>query len=237
MTRVTQRKSTGESGLADVKVNAKSLTLTFKETGNRYEVSKEGQENLKSGQYVVTLNRDGTKLWNVRPLPGATYIARFNQFGNRGQINVPEPAVIKGGPRTRENGQSWYQEDRMVGHALLEIDQPTSIYHGLNILFMMPYRFQLDALRPGFAEITVASKRELSDLEMLFRACGVDLANTDLPFSTNMLPFIEDLLKESDARFQVTINSKGFVDTIAPLPEGLYVRKATPKKAAPKKKK
>lgn len=235
----TQKKSFGQSGNADVTVRTKIVTIAF-EDGEVYEIARDVWDGLSedrprpSGEYNVLMSKDGNKVISLKPTAG-TYVVRFSKFAGGGQTGIPVPRIQRGGARQSSAGGTYMAPDKMVFDALLEVDSPGHRFDGLNILCILTYGFEQI---PGttFAGITMSGKRDLERIESFFRAAGFDL-DLDIPFSNNVLPWLEGKLKEADRAFMVTTNEKGFIDTIAELP--LSMQKAHPprKAAKPKAKK
>lgn len=218
------KKSFGPSGLADVRVTAKGVRVVFAE-GDTYELPA-GATERASGKYVVSLSQDLTKILGMRP-PKGTYIAHFKEFGNRAN-GIPDKKIQRGGPRQSKDGtKKWVQPDELVFTAALEIEDE-GIYHGLTVSMNLPYSF---AASPSGGTVEIYdSQRNLERLEEFFRACGFDLAQ-DIPFSPNVLPFLEHQMKGTEAPFMVTTTEKGFVDSIAPIPAGLLSKPKAKAKA------
>jgi hypothetical protein len=217
------KKSVGPSGLAEVRVLAKGLRVIFLADHDTYEVSSEGW-NYPTGKYQITLNETHDKILFASP-PTGTYLVRFREFGNRqnkseGNTGMPEPYIKRGGMREGKDGKSrWFAPDELSVSAKLEVVDPGSPYKGLNIIYSFPYAFEM---QPGtvFTMITAKAGR-LVKIEEFLRIAGLDFLNDDIPYSTNVLPWLEKRLQSAHKRFSVTLNEKGFVQTLTEIPDYL----------------
>lgn len=223
--RIQQKKQLGPQGVANVRVLGKTVNINF-ETGDVYEVTKEAWGDHPAGEYIVTLSKDGNKVVGVKPTAG-TYIVHLKEFSNR--VNgVPEPKIQRGGERTNQKGGKYFVPDKQVFHALLEVEDEGHRFDGLNILAILPYGFEQ---LPGtnVAMINVEGSRDMERIELFLRYTGLDF-NTEIPFSINVLPWLEQQLLNANTSFMVTTNKDGFIDSYAPLPTALANIKKKPAK-------
>ncbi len=84
--------------------------------------------------------------------------------------------------------------------------------------------------------ITMDGKRDLERFETFMRAQGINLADLVIPFSPNILPWLEKYLQENAKPFMVTTNDKGFIDTRSTIPAHLLPKDKKPAKKVSKKK-
>jgi hypothetical protein len=223
MVQVKQRKSIGTSGVADVKLLAKTVRISFAD-GDTYELdSSTWDKKRTSGEYRVTMSKQGDKVIGLGAVPG-TYIVRFKEFANRID-GIPQTKIQQGGERISRTGGKYIAPNKLVCHALLEI-QSEDRFDGLNILAILPYGFEPE---PGTNNccIAVDGKRDLERIDSFLRLTGFNL-NDPIPYAQNVLPWLEGVLQGKNIAFMVTINDQGFIDTMAPLPAHLAPK---PKKA------
>jgi len=222
-----QKKQFGPQGMADVKVNAKTVRVMFKDTGDVYEIELDKwPKGRPSGEYRLTMSKPGDKVIGLNPVPG-TYLVTFKEFGNRTD-GIPQPKIQRGGVRQGKNGK-YIAPDKMVFHANLEV-QSEDRFDGLTILSIQAYGFEPLGGTP-FATVNIEGKRDLERIELFMRLAGYDF-NKDIPYAPNVLPWLEEELKRARKTFMVTTNEDGFIDSMSEVPAALL-----PKKAAPKKKK
>lgn len=209
-----ERKSFGPTGLADVRVTAKGVKVVFAD-GNVYDMPPAATDR-PSGKYIVGLSQDLTKIMRLSP-PAGTYIVRFKQFGNR-MNGIPDKKLNRGGPRQSADGKKkWIAPDELVAVSELEIVSE-GIYSGLSIFTNIPYSFSA-APSGGVCEI-YDSPRNLKRLEEFLRMTGFDVTR-DIPFSQNVLPWLERELLDIGHIFMAVTSEKGFVDSISEIPADL----------------
>jgi hypothetical protein len=222
----TQKKQFGPSGVADVRVNAKSVRIVFDETGDVYEIETANWDKKRpTGKYRVTLSKAGDKIIGINPVPGS-YLVSFKEFGNRID-GIPTPKIQRGGVRARKDGQKWIAPDKMVFNANLQVESD-DCYDGLTILSIQAYGFEPLSGTP-FATVNVENKRDLERIELFMRLAGYDF-NVDIPYQPNVLPWLEESLKRACKTFMVTTNADGFIDSMAEVPTSLLKRAPAKKK-------
>lgn len=230
------KRNIGKQGEAEVRVLKDNLRVVFPD-GDAYVVSKEGW-TLPQGRYSITLNKMGDAIKYVSPPPSRTELVRFAEFANRvgktdKEPGVPEPSIKRGGPRqgVSKSGKpyNYYQEDELAVTARLEIigDSP---YAGLDIIYQFPYAFE-NVPGTQLTQLTLTQAR-LVRLEEFFRLLGFDVAAEEIPWSSNVLPFLEERFKKEGKVFQVTTNDKGFVSQFASIPDFLLPPELVGKKKA-----
>lgn len=219
---------------ADMRVGNKTVKLTTTD-GDVYEFSL---DELTSNDVKVppagkilkgikaTLSADGNTLFGYGPASGS-HLVRFSEFAH-GQNQPPSPRMQQGGERTLKDGRKWFAPDKLVCTALLEV--VSGDFEGCFIALSMDYCFDKD--NTGMATMN-GSVKALKRWEDLVRLSGGDLSNATIPFSSNVLPELQD--EFGNEVFQVRMEN-GFVADVIDIPAGLGVPKAKPaaKKPAPK---
>lgn len=226
------KKNVGVQGVADVRILKDALRINFAD-GDSYQIEK-GDWKYPAGKYNITLTSQGDKVLFVSPPPLTTHLVRFEHFGNRGQNDIPSPYIQRGGPRQSKSGGSYYAPDELKASARLVV-VGTSPYEGLGIVYTFPYSFEPQPGTP-FTLISATASR-LAKIEEFLRVAGLDLLKDDIPFSDNVLPWLESKFQSAGKIFQVALNDKGFVQTLTEVPTYLLPPALTDKKskAAPKK--
>jgi hypothetical protein len=224
--RSRTKASNGMRGLAEVRVLNDYLRVIFKADGDTYQVRKDGWER-ESGVYNVTLSKANDEIRYVSPPGrGEPYLVKFLEFSNRVGASdtnpgVPEPKIEPGGPRPGRGGSTYWAEDRLVARAKLVVVEK-GLYKGLNIIYTLPYIFTQDDMFPSLT-LFEGTEGQRKILEGFLLTAGLDLLNDEIPWSGNVLPYLEGKLKAADKIFSVRLNEKGFVDKegIAPVPSYL----------------
>jgi hypothetical protein len=209
------RKNSGVSGLAEVRVLDKSLRVIFQADHDTYETHKNGWDR-ESGLYNITLERTNDAIKFIAP-PGRSepYLVKFLEFGNRvggseTSPGIPEPKINPGGTYPGKNGGVYTVPDQLVGAAKFVVVEKGK-YKGLNISYRVPYIFEL---YPGSTiAMLVGTKAQNKSVEDFLRIVGnFDFANEEIPFSSNILPWLEARVQAANAVFSVQLNERGFVD-------------------------
>lgn len=222
----TIKKNVGESGYADVRIGKNIVRIMFK-SGVGYELEPDQWEKGRpAGEYNITMTLKGDKIMGVRPTAG-TYIMEFKSFGNL--VNeIPEPKVQLGGPRQSSDGKKkWYQPDSLAAVTLLEV-QSEGRFQGLVVYNNIPYIFS-PVQGTNSTKLEARSQKELERVESFLRVSGFDLATEDIPFSVNVLPWLQRRLNEVKRPFLGTIGETGFITSVAELPKELAPKKAKKK--------
>jgi hypothetical protein len=231
-----ERKSSGPSGLAEVRIMTKSVRVEI-QGGETYDIPLEGiEKGRKSGRYLVNISQNKDKVF-LHPVPGQ-YVFSFKQFGNR-QNEVPTNKIQRGGPRQRKDGKgTWYADDELVYTAVFQVDDD-DLYGGLTTATNLPYIF---AKLPGSADLCDFDGKtyQLKRNEKFFWVVGKINIAMDVPFDYSddpavMLTTVEKLLQGRAIKFLGTLNKDGFIDldSISAIPEALLA-KAPAKKATKK---
>jgi len=217
------KSSFGPNGLAEVRVLANKIKVIF-EDGDIYELPLEAWDTArKPGNYYIGLNKDRTDIAFLNPPPGRTWTTRFREFKREG-AEIPMPYVEPGGMRQKKDGGTFYAESELRAKALLSILEPDGKYDGLTLTVIIPYIFDQSPNNPS-ATIMYGKKGQIARAERLLRLAGFDFATDQIPYSPNVLPFLETMLKERDRVFTATTNDKGFVTELGELPVGFQVKR------------
>jgi hypothetical protein len=130
----------------------------------------------------------------------------------------PEPYIERGGPRKSKDGGSYYAADEMRFRAQVEILDEDDKLDGLVVSWPLPYLFEQ---APGLTNaILIGKKAQLGRLNDGLKALGYD-PNTDddIPYSPNVLPWLDSWFLAHRRPFQMTLNEKGFVDSTSLIKE------------------
>lgn len=213
------KQTSGPRGLADVKVYAKSISITFDDEGDVRKFPREDTDAVpeyvkKSGYMNVSLSREGDKIWTMYPAKG-TYKVKFAGFPHR-DGEEPQPKDKPGGVRKGRNGGTYHQEPYRQITFLLEITDGS--YKGMTIPFFVRYLFE-QFESTGLSKISGYGKAR-SQLEEMLQLCGLNFLEDNIPYSDNVLPHLQDMLLERNTRFMVKMDG-GWVSEVMEVPEGL----------------
>jgi hypothetical protein len=240
------KSNNGLRGVAEVRVLAENLRVIFPD-GDTYTVRKNGWDR-ESGHYNVTLNRTNDEIKFISP-PGRQepYLVKFLDFANRvgrsdDNPGVPEPKVKPAEYKTwPDGGRSFIPESLVFTAKFLVVEK--GLYRGLTIpMNDIPYLFAPYSTT-GLAMIE-GTKGQKAKLETFLQILGLDFVNDEIPYSANVLPWLEEKFLAAGKVLSLQLNEKGYVarDGLRAIPaylvEGLIEEEKEPKKskAAPKKK-
>jgi hypothetical protein len=210
MLRTKIKRNTGVAGLADVRVLTRSLHIHFLEDDEVFEVTTEGWDR-EGGRYNIVLEKTNDKVKFVSP-PGRSepYYVQFIEFGNRPN-GVPEMKKKLGGTFPSQHGGTYYRPDTWVAVVKQEVVEQ-GLYKGLTIPYDFPYIFAQDPA--SGAAMLEGKPGEIRKVEEYLRIAGFDFANEDIPYQTNVLPWLEGRLQAAAKIYTVTLNEKGFVQSL-----------------------
>lgn len=232
----------GPTGVAQVRIMSRIVKVQF-DDGDLYEFSKEDcPDELLNAPFAkksdpvelsVSLSPDGGTIFNVRPA-SASHIVKFNRFtAPRDQSPTPK-LVERQVKQRRKDGRSFVIDEHFEYFGLLEI--VAGNYEGMDLLYSMWY---LWVDEDGIARLEGPNRRVQENIDLL-RFAGVDLNEDTIPYTDNVIPYLESLLQRLDTPFLANLNGRGWIDSISALPEGVDLapkKKKAKRKTAAKKKK
>lgn len=193
-------------GLADVRLDRKgnATIKLFKDpeakpprlNDQTFEIAADDIKTsnpIRAGQWFVCVSEAGDRLVSFSPPKGQRYTFRFHSFPHAAD-SLPEPRLNAGGPRTwkdKKTGQTKKAvfEDSLDFSFVAEVvDGP---YAGSTARMTVPYAFAVNE-QTGFARLA-GSQSQVERLGTFLTVLG---ATEPLPFSDNLLPDLEGVLKE-----------------------------------------
>lgn len=199
----------GPSGPGSVRFN-KNYVKVVSEAGDVWEITYENvaQEVIQKHQAKIwfQLNLDETALQAIRPLDG-TFLCRFGGFTRRGENEDAEPFDKKGGPRefTRPSGKvsKWIEPDRRKFTNILVI--ASGPFEGYSYIYSLDYLFT--PAGSGMCKLQTTRAGWLDKLEKFLDVCGWNRETTAIPWSENVLPYLEQRLLDlaPDHTFLVSV--------------------------------
>lgn len=201
----------GPSGRGSVRFNKQYIKLVSKETGDVWELSYEGipdtviQKN--QADIFYQLNLEETILQAVRPFEGS-FLCEFGGFTRRGDAEEPEPFDKKGGPRewTRPSGKvsKWIEPDRRKFTSILTI--VNGPFQGYSFIFSADYLFV--PAGEGMCKLQSTRSGWLQTLEQFLDVTGWDREKEGIPWSDNVLPYLEARLLERAPNNQFLVSAE-----------------------------
>jgi hypothetical protein len=214
-----QVRSYGPSGPAEIRV-LKNLVKVIFADGDLYELPLEGwPKERPAGQYNVTLSKERDKVMFINAQAGM-YLGRYKGMPRPQGGENPEPYIERGGPRKNKDGGSFYAQDEMRFKTQVEILDEDAHTDGLIITMSLPYLFEQ---APGLPNaIIVGRKGQLARLNDGLKVLGYDpTTDEDIPYSPNVLPWLDRWLLVNRRVFQMTLNDKGFIASTSSVKETL----------------
>lgn len=228
--------------MARVTAKADRIRIEMQDDGMRYEVFKEdcvdlypilaGITEAKNGRaetLFVKMNKEGTKLYNVNPPGNKSYFCRFAGFSHE-KDKPPVPRSIPSRSITTAAGKSFTFPEHMGTYAQFKIQ--SGDYEGLMITNEVAYAFA-----PYGENNTCLKGTGSKKTEEFLTVCGFDLSTEDIPYSDNLLPYIQEKILDHDILLIVKLTETSFVESITQAPEGTAIpnKKKPVKVSAPAK--
>jgi hypothetical protein len=195
-------------GLADVRVRDDAELVIQFEDGDRftvpYDMSAVGM--IEDGKYRVSLSSDGAQLFGIVPASG-TYIVRYDgMVAAKGEL--PAPKMITGGPRkTKDGKKTWIAPDYLAFTVLLRI------VSAKNKRMTVPYQlnYSFEQYKDTDETVIPLGTKPLERTATFLQLAGMDFNRDSIPFSENVLPYLDELFRDRNAKFQVVLKN-GYVD-------------------------
>ncbi len=236
MVQTKTKSSRGPSGVATLRVMAKHVIVVL--DGDEYSFNKDSEKvpeallnapiakNSAAFDASVTISARGDQLFNVRPADGS-HVVKFKNFTHK-KDSPPVPKLIAAKFVPTDKG-GFTIDEHLQCTAIFEI--VGGKFKGMDLIYTMWYLWEDDGTGVALLEGFPKKLKENTDF---LNEVGLDKEDV-IPFSDNVLPYLEELILGYDGELIATLNGKGWIDNIGPLPGGVTFK--TPKKKTTKKKK
>ena len=203
--------SKGASGLADVTVTSNKVRVIFDGKDQVIDVLREdAPDYMVSGRQVVNLSGDNNRIFSAKPI-GGSHVCRFIGFWSK-EDEPPTPRKIDARTGTSKAGKPYKIPEHLEFTALFEItSKKWNRYQLSQNLFYAFEHYEGD-----ITQIKGAGSQKLTDFLMV---AGLDFATDEIPFSENVLPFLEKLLLSRKKNLVISLTPDGWVDTIVEAPD------------------
>ena len=204
---------------------AKLAVLEGEYSGRTFSIFKEDfpayMVNAPTGDYFLRMNADITQMYSATPAIVQSYFMVLDSFQHQDDA-PPTPWVDKGGKTiTMKDGKTFVTKDRLMFTVNLRI--VAAEYTGFLISHLVPYAFQVDE---GSEETMIAGTGR-NKCEEFLGLVGLDFLNDTIPFSDNVLPFLEPLLVGRKVVLIAEVNDKGYIASITRPPVGIPMPEIT----------
>lgn len=201
----------GSSGLAEVTVTSNKIRVVFVDGGQVIDVLKEdAPDYIVSGRQQVTLSPDNNKIYNARPC-GGSHMAEFIGFASS-DANPPTPRRVDARSGISKAGKKYNIDAHLEFTVLFRITRGT--WKGYQIANNLFYCFL-----PYDGDITQISGAGSKKVEEVLEALGIDYTTDSIPFSENILPYLEKLLLSKKQPLIISLTADGWIDTVVEAPD------------------
>lgn len=229
-------------GTVMVKLSKDEKARPPRMTDTTFEIPKENVKTrnpVKAGDWFVCVSEKGDTLVSVSPPQDNRYTLKFAEFPHAAD-SLPEPRVNEGGPRTWVDKKTGLTKKAVFDDSLdfsAVVEVVGGPYAGSTGRMTVPYAIIGDD-KTGYAKL-FGSQSQVEKCGTFLAVAG---ATDPVPFSDNILPDLEAILKEAAENghvFTGKVNA-GRVYDLEPImeaPKSKAKSKAAPKtKTAPKSK-
>jgi len=204
-------------GPAKFTLNGRIATVTFLDAqGQPYSFDLDDPNlehadvsSFPEGAVFATVSGDGSRLYSIRPLTGS-FVVKFERFA------APEGEL----PAPKHYEQTFTADDGTTRR---------SSYEGFTALLRITAGPWAGAILPSFLRygfvdagdgVTTGLKsrgRHAERLAAFLEYAGLDLQSDTIPYSENVLPWLEKTLQERNHDFMVVVDN-GYVEGYGPAP-------------------
>lgn len=238
-TGVRQRKHYGPRGEGEIRIMKSGEARCYLDIDGYREVFQIAAEDVPSEvgswefgpikKVVVELTEDETEIRNIRPANGTFYLV-FDRFAaredpeRRGKYLPPTIKHKEAQKVTLPDGRSWTNPPHERFFAILRVVGGTQ-YDGMEFVKPLVYQFEESISEPGQMEIVYDRKHWYNELVNFLTIAGFDFDADTLTRSENVLPQLQEVLKDRDVVFQGVVNNGWLDRKLENIPEGTTVKR------------
>lgn len=203
----------GANGIANVTVTTNKVRVEFEDNNNQViEVLRDdAPDYIITGRQIVVLSSDNNKIFSAKPI-GGSYMCKFIGFWSR-EGEPPTPKKVEARTGTSSKGNAYKIPEHLEFTVLFEIVTPKK-WSKYQLSMNLFYAFS--EYEGGITQIKGAGSQKLVEF---LEVAGVDFTTDDIPFSENVLPFIEKMLLNRNKTMVISLNQKGWVDSVVVAPD------------------
>ena len=204
-----RKKSYGRSGLAKVKKTGSQYEIRFDDDGWKINIEQEDvPECMREGEMYVTLDEYNTKVVSIRP-QGKAYYARFSGFWAE-EGKLPSFRDVKFQPATRTRNWDIPSHLEMTAQFKIEGDKQ---WEGFLVSKPLSYCF-MNYEDSGEVALTGWGSKKT---EQFLTELGIDMRKDSIPYSENVLPVLQDMLRDRNVKLILNMKN-GWINDISAAP-------------------
>jgi len=206
----------GRSGVANVIISGERVHLTFEDNDQAITCFlSDAPSYIRQGRQAVTLNSNNTEIYGARPV-GGTHRCIFAGFAAReGEPPTIREVAAKSGVSSKN--KSYKIPAHLEFTALFDVIagkwKNYRLVYNLNYNFS---RYDPDDDADDASAITMITGEKLASF---LEICGMDFDSDSIPWSDNVLVFLEKLLASRKRPVAISLNENGWVKDIGEIPE------------------
>ncbi len=209
--RLSTSGSYGETGVADVAVTPKKIRVVFEDDNLVFDILPEdAPPYIISGRQIVTLTGDNAQILSARPVGGSHFV-KFERFTAK-ENEPPLPKVREANRVVLKDGRKWEVPAGLDFVSVFKIVQGK--WKGYELIHKIPYAFQ-EFEGTGETQIVGFGSKRCAELLQL---CGVNFESDTIPFSDNVLPFLQKLFIQRSRLLTAKVE-EGWIKTLFEAPE------------------
>lgn len=203
----------GRSGVANVSISGEKVTVTFEDNDQVIScLLADAPSYIRPGRQAITLNSNNTEIYGARPI-GGTYRAIFAGFAAR-ENEPPTIREVAAKSGVSKAGKPYKITSHLEFTALFDV--VSGKWKGYRLVYNLPYGFTRYDQKDDDTPITQVSGTKLIDFLQIL---GMDFDADTLPWSENVLPYLEKLLAARKRQLVISLNENGWVKDISEPPD------------------
>jgi len=205
--------SKGRTGIGLVSIRGNKVDIVFEDNEQAVSILLEDAPSyIRAGRQAITLNSNNTEIYAARPL-GGTHRAIFVGFA--GKENEP-PTIrnVESKSGTSHAGKKYFIKEHLEFTALFDV--VSGKWKNYRLVYNMPYSFEEYVDEASGKSITLVYGEKVTKFLQL---CGLDFSTDSIPWSDNVLVFLQKLLLARAKPIAIALNDTGWVKDMSEIPE------------------
>jgi len=205
--------SKGKTGIAMISTRDDKLDVTFEDNKQTVTVLlRDAPDYIRDGRQAVTLNSSNTEIFGARPILG-TYKVKFLGFAGK-ESEPPTIRTVAAKSGVTKEGKKYNIKQHLEFTAIFVIT--AGKWKNYQIVYNLPYSFEKFEDEERGKTITLVYGEKVTKFLQL---CGLDFSTDSIPWSENVLVYLNKLLGSRDKVFAISLNDQGWVKDLSELPD------------------